>query len=214
MTSLISRWNREWSCIWLPRRRVDPTRRRVLSLSSARSSCKDRELGAWSSSGLEWLMNDDGEVEALRSLVSLPWATQRHFVGMLQARRKDQDQVEVYFLFESVAPVLPLRTAWIADILFKRPCAMYKDNTVGNVVHVAETGRVFGTTVEHDWAIFQCRWQARFDARLNRLQGHWRRPIARSGKFVRRAYSWRALDCAHAFSHRARCTKTTLLETW
>ena len=40
VTSLISRWNREWSCIWLPRRRVDPTRRRVLtlSLSSARTS--------------------------------------------------------------------------------------------------------------------------------------------------------------------------------
>ena len=41
-----------------------------------------------------------------------------------------------------------------------------------------------------------------------------RQPIARSGKFVRRAYSWRALDCAYAFSHRARCTKTTLLQTW
>ena len=30
---------------------------------------------------------------------------------------------------------------------------------------VAETGRAFGTTVRHDWAIFQYRWQARFDAR-------------------------------------------------
>ena len=29
----ISRWNREWSCIWLLQRRVDPTRRRVLTLS-------------------------------------------------------------------------------------------------------------------------------------------------------------------------------------
>ena len=30
----------------------------------------------------------------------------------------------------------------------KRPCVMYKDNAVGNVVHVAETGKdlVFGTT--------------------------------------------------------------------
>ena len=41
-----------------------------------------------------------------------------------------------------------------------------------------------------------------------------RQPIARSGKFVRRAYSRRALDCAYAFSHRARFTKTTLSETW
>ena len=45
VTSSISRWNREWSCIWLPRQGVDPmhmhTRRRVLSLhllSSARSA--------------------------------------------------------------------------------------------------------------------------------------------------------------------------------
>ena len=72
--------------------------------------------GAWRlsarlSSRVEWLMNDDGEVEALRSLVRLPWITQQHFVGMLQARRIDQ--VDVYFLFEW----LPLRTAWIADIL-------------------------------------------------------------------------------------------------
>ena len=43
-------------------------------------------------------MNDDGEVEALRSLVRLPWITQQHFVGMLQARRIDQG--DVYFLFE------------------------------------------------------------------------------------------------------------------
>ena len=32
-------------------------------------------------------MNDDGEVEALRSLVSLPWIIQQHFVGMLQAEQ-------------------------------------------------------------------------------------------------------------------------------
>ena len=56
---------------------------------------------------------------------------------------------------------------------------MQQDNAVGNVV--AETGS-FGTTLRHDWAIFQCRWQARFDANLNRLQGDRRQPIARSGK--------------------------------
>ena len=43
-------------------------------------------------------LNDDGEVEALRSLVRLVWITQQHFVGMLQTRRIDQ--VDVYFLFE------------------------------------------------------------------------------------------------------------------
>ena len=38
-------------------------------------------------------MNDDREGEALRSLVSLPWITEQHFVGMLQARRIDQVDV-------------------------------------------------------------------------------------------------------------------------
>ena len=36
VTSLIPRWNREWSCIWLPRRRADPTRRRVLSARTSK----------------------------------------------------------------------------------------------------------------------------------------------------------------------------------
>ena len=85
---------------------------------------------------------------------------------------------------------------------------MYKDNIVANVV--AEMGRDFVSTT------------ARLSDLSMPLKGEVRRspepsasqPIARSGKFVRRAYSRRALDCAYAFSHRARCTKTTLLETW
>ena len=40
--------------------------------------------------------------------------------------------------------VLPLRTAWIADVFSQAPCPMYTDNAVGNVV--AETGRDGGTT--------------------------------------------------------------------
>ena len=35
--------------------------------------------------------------------------------------------------------------------------------------------------------------KARFNAHLKRLQGHRRQPIARSGKFVRRAFSRRVL---------------------
>ena len=82
VTSSISCWNREWSCIWLPRRRVDPTRWRVLSLSSSRVHVKTRSLALErSSSRVEWLMNDDREGEALRSLVSLPWTTQQHFLA-------------------------------------------------------------------------------------------------------------------------------------
>ena len=66
--------------------------------------------------GVEWLMKDDGEVEALRSLVRLPWITQQHFVGMLEARRIDQ--CDVYFIFEW-HQFWPLTTAWIADILLQ-----------------------------------------------------------------------------------------------
>ena len=114
--SSISRWNREWSCIWLPRRRVGL---RVDALWACRVlECMYRQ-GAWrlsarSSSRVEWLMNDDGEVElCVRwSACQLPWITQQHFAGILQARRIDQ--VDIYFLFEWHRP---LRTAWIADIL-------------------------------------------------------------------------------------------------
>ena len=94
----------------------------------------------------------------------------------------------------------------------KRPCAIYKDNAVGNVV--AEMGRdlVFGTTaLLSDLSML-------LTGEFRRSPEPSARPSAaadtRSGKFVRRAYSRRALDCAYAFSHRVRCTKTTLLQTW
>ena len=64
----------------------------------------------------------------------------------------------------------------------KRPCAMYKDNAVGNVVEALRQAETVG--LRHDWAIFQCRfrfvdrrWKARFDAHLNSLQGNRRQPI-------------------------------------
>ena len=205
----------------------------------------------------------------LRSLVSLLWITQQHFVGMLQARRIDQ--VDVYFLFEWHR-VLPLRTAWIADILsqaslrdiqrqrcwkrgsgdgqrlwdyctarlndlsmwltgelrrspepsarpsaaadreerqvcatclfaesvglcfcFLPSCAMYKDNAVGNVV--AETGRdlVFMTTARLSYLSMSLKGEVRRSPEQSA-----RPPIAMSGKFVRSAYSRRALCCEKA----------------
>ena len=64
----------------------------------------------------------------------------------------------------------------------KRPCAMYKDNAVGNVVEALRQAETVG--LRHDWAIFQCRfrfvdrrWKPRFDAHLNSLQGNRRQPI-------------------------------------
>ena len=216
VTSLISRWNREWSCIWLPRRRVDPTRRRVLildlSLSSARTSkciVKTRSLA------LERSIEQQGRVIDERRWGSGSFA----FAGQTavdhpaafcwHASSKKNRPSWCLFPFR-MAMVLPLRTAWIADIL-SQASLRDVDNAVGSVV--AETGRDIGTTLRHDWAIFSSM-PLTSEVRLNRLQGHRRQPIARSGKFVRRAYSRRALDCAYAFSHRAQCTKTTLLQTW
>ena len=249
------------------RRPYASTRSEPVECSSA---CKDKEGLALerSSSRVEWLMNDDGEVEALRSLVSLPWITQQYFIGMLQARRIDQ--VDVYFLFEWQRFCLWEQLGYRQRISFrKRPCAMYKDNAVGNVV--AETGRdlVFGTmerlsdlsmpltgevrrspepsarpspaadsekrqictrclfaesvglclcflpscAMYKDNAVGNVVAETGRDvvfmttARLSDLsmplKGEVRRspeqstrqPIARSGKFVRRAYSRRALDC-------------------
>ena len=66
-------------------------------------------------------------------------------------------------------------------------CAMYKDNAVGNVV--AETCRdlVYRTTIRLSDLSMPLKGEVRRTAA--------RQPIARSGKFVRRAYSWRALGC-------------------
>ena len=118
-------------------RRVDPTCRRVLSLSSAWMHVKTRILALErSSSRVEWLMNHDGEVEALRSLVSLPWITQ-------------QQEEWTKLMFSSFsngngsAFENSLDSGWMS--FRKRPCAIYKHNAVGNAV--VETGRdlVFAT---------------------------------------------------------------------
>ena len=74
-------------------------------------------------------------------------------------------------------------------LCFLPSCAMYKDNAVANVV--AEMGRDLVSTT------------ARLNDLSMPLKGEVRRSpeqsarqlIARSGKFVRRAYSRRALDC-------------------
>ena len=73
---------------------------------------------------------------------------------------------------------------------FLPSCAMYKDNAVENVV--AETGRdlVFMTTARlSDLSI-----PLKGEVRRSPEQSAWQ-PIAKSGKFVRRAYSRKALCC-------------------
>ena len=67
---------------------------------------------------------------------------------------------------------------------------MYKDNAVGNVV--AEMGRdlVFMITAR----LSDLSMPLKGEVRRSPVQSAWQ-PIARSGKFVRRAYSRRALDC-------------------
>ena len=74
---------------------------------------------------------------------------------------------------------------------FLPSCAMYKDNAVRNVV--AEMGRSrlslydYGTTDRSSMPL-------KGEVRRSPVQSA-RQPIVRSGKFVRRAYSRRALDC-------------------
>ena len=75
-------------------------------------------------------------------------------------------------------------------LCFLPSCAMYKDNAVGNVV--AEMGRdlVFMITAR----LSELSIPLKREVRRSPVQSA-RQPIARSGKFVRRAYSRRALDC-------------------
>ena len=115
-----------------------------------------------------------------------------------------------------MATVLPLRTAWIADILsqaslrdVQRQRCWKRGSGDGQRLSLWDN-------VRHDWAIFRCRWQARFDAHLNRLQGHRRQPIARSGKFVMITACLFAESVGMCLCFLPSCaiSKTTLLETW
>ena len=75
-------------------------------------------------------------------------------------------------------------------LCFLPSCAMYKDNAVGDVV--AEMGRdlVFMITAR----LSDLSMPLKGEVRRSPVQSA-RQPIARSVKFVRRAYSQRALDC-------------------
>ena len=75
-------------------------------------------------------------------------------------------------------------------LCFLPSCAMYKDNAVRNVA--AEMGRdlVFMITAR----LSDLSMPLKGEVRRSPVQSA-RQPIARSGKFVRRAYSRRALDC-------------------
>ena len=86
------------------------------------------------------------------------------------------------FFAESVGLCLLIR--------FVPSCAMYKDNSVRNVV--AEMGRdlVFMITAR----LSDLSMPLKGEVRRSPVQSA-RQPIARRGKFVRRAYSRRALDC-------------------
>ena len=102
-------------------------------------------------------------------------------------------------------------------LCFLPSCAMYKDNAVRNVV--AEMGRdlVFMITAR----LSDLSMPLKGEVRRSPVQSA-RQPIARSGKFVRRAYSRRALDCEkddgltcmYAFSHRDRGAHFCLRGGW
>ena len=104
-----------------------------------------------------------------------------------------------------MAIVLPLSTAWIADILSQ---ASLRD--VERQRCWKRGGGDFGTTLRHDWAIFS---SMPLTGEVRRSPEPSARPSAAADSEERQICSRRALDCADAFSHRARCTKTTLLQT-
>ena len=104
--------------------------------------------------------------------------------------------------------VLPENSLDSGRISFrKRPCAMYKDNAVGNVV--AETGSdlVFGTSARLSDLSMPLTGEVRCSpepsARPSAAADSEERQICTTCLFAESV----ALDCAYAFSHRARCTK-------
>ena len=141
-------------------------------------------------------MNDDRAGEALRSLVSLPWITQQHFVVMLQARRVDVNMTFISFSNGNGSAFgNSLDSGWI--FFRKRPCDILsiparctKTIAVGN--GVAKTGRdlVFGTTARLSDLSMPLTGEVQRSPEQSARQ-----PTAMSGKFARRAYSRRALDC-------------------
>ena len=73
---------------------------------------------------------------------------------------------------------------------FLPSCAMYKDNAVANVVAEISRNLVFMTMAR----LSDLSMPLKGEVRRSPEQSAWQ-PIARSGKFVRRAYLRRALDC-------------------
>ena len=116
--SLILRWIREWSCIWLPRRRVDPMHQRVLSGAcwvlevhvKTRSLALERSIEQQCGVIDEWQWRSGSFAFAGQTAVDHPAAFRWH------ASSKKNRPSWCLSPFR-MAPVLPLRTAWIADIL-------------------------------------------------------------------------------------------------
>ena len=77
-------------------------------------------------------------------------------------------------------------------ICFLPSCAMYKDNAVRNVAAAMGRDLVFMITARV--RLSDLSMPLKGEVRRSPVQSA-RQPIARSGKFVRRAYSRRALDC-------------------
>ena len=77
-------------------------------------------------------------------------------------------------------------------LCFLPSCAMYKDNAVRNVV--GEMGRDLVFMITYTARLSDLSMPLKGEVRRSPVQSA-RQPIARSGKFVRRAYSRRALDC-------------------
>ena len=88
-------------------------------------------------------------------------------------------------------PCLPVFAESVGLCLcFIPSCAMYKDNAVANMVAEMARDLVFMTTARLRDLSMPLKGEVRRSPEQSARQ-----PIARGGKFVRRAYSRRALDC-------------------
>ena len=171
------------------RRLYASTRSEAVECSSA-CTCKDkvRSLALWQQGGVidECRWGSGSFVFADQPAVDQPAAFRWHASSM-------KSRPSWYLFLFRMAPVLPLRTAWIADILLQASLSDVQRHAVGNVV--AETCRdlVFGTTARLSNLSMLLKGEVRLSPE----------PYARTSaeadsaerKVVRRAYSRRALDC-------------------
>ena len=167
------------------------------SLDSGRISFRKRPCTMYKDNAVENVVAETGTTARLSDL-SMPLTgevrrSSEPSARPLAAADSEERQICVTCLFvESVGLCL----------CFLPSCAMYKDNTIANVVVQMGRDLVFMTTERLSDLSVLLKGEVRRSPEQSARQ-----PIARSGKFARRAYSRRVLDCE-------KTTVLCFLSTW